>query len=128
MTLRRQMMVWIAGPALVICLLILGLAAIAQFEQSKREVERAMTRLAASYASRLDGYLREAARIADTTARFMTADVDVPDDAVYVLLENNVRQMPLVYGSCLAFEPGRAGRRTNCLRPTCSGRATRWSG
>ena len=27
-----------------------------------------MTRLAASYAARLDGYLREAARIADTTA------------------------------------------------------------
>ena len=36
----------------------------------------------------------------------MAADVDVPDDAVYVLLENNVRQMRLVYGSCLAFEPG----------------------
>lgn len=106
MTLRRQMMLWIAGPALVICLVILGLAAIAQYEQSRREVERAMTRLAASYAARLDGYLREAARIADTTAQFTAADVDVPDDAVYVLLENNVRQMPLVYGSCLAFEPG----------------------
>ena len=106
MTLRRQMMLWIAGPALLICVLVLGLAAIAQFGQSKREVERAMTRLATSYAARLDGYLREAARIADTTARFMSSDLDVPDDAVYVLLENNVRQMRLVYGSCLAFEPG----------------------
>jgi sigma-B regulation protein RsbU (phosphoserine phosphatase) len=106
MTLRRQMIVWIAGPALLICLLILGLAAIAQYEQSKREVEQAMTRLAASYAARLDGYLREAARIADTTARFLASDLDISDDAVYVLLENNVRQMPLVYGSCLAFEPG----------------------
>jgi sigma-B regulation protein RsbU (phosphoserine phosphatase) len=106
MNLRRQMMVWIAGPALLICLVILGAAAIAQYEQSKREVERAMTRLAASYASRLDGHLREAARIADTTAKFLAADIDVPEDALYVLLENNVRQTPLVYGSCLAFEPG----------------------
>lgn len=106
MTLRRQMIVWIAGPALVIYLLILGITAAAQYRQSKQEVERAMTRLAASYSSRLDGYLREASRIAATTARFFESGVAITDDTVYSLLEDNVQQSPLVYGSALAFEPG----------------------
>jgi sigma-B regulation protein RsbU (phosphoserine phosphatase) len=106
MTLRRQMIVSIAGPALVIYLVILGFAAVSQYRQSKREVEQAMTRLAASYSSRLDGHLREAARIAVAAARFLESGVPLPDEAVYSLLEENVRQSPLVYGSCLAFEPG----------------------
>jgi sigma-B regulation protein RsbU (phosphoserine phosphatase) len=100
------MIVWIAGPALVIYLLVLGLAAVSQYVQSKREVEQAMTRLAGSYSSRVDGYLREASRVATTAARFFESGVPVPDDTVYSLLEDNVQQSPLVYGSCLAFEPG----------------------
>lgn len=106
MTLRRQMIVLIAGPALVIYLVILGLAAVGQYRQSKREVEEANTRLAASYSSRVDGYLREASRVAITAARFFETGVAISDDTVYALLEDNVGQSPLVYGSCLAFEPG----------------------
>ena len=60
MTLRRQMIVWIAGPTLLIYVVILGIAAASLYRQSHEEVERAMTRLAASYSSRLDGHLREA--------------------------------------------------------------------
>ncbi|MEX2092397.1 MAG: hypothetical protein WD971_06950, partial [Pirellulales bacterium] len=111
MTLRRQMIVWIAGPALLIYIFILGLTAVSQYRQSKREVERAMTRLATSYSARLDGYLREASLIAETAARVLQSGVEFSDAQIYTLLENNVEQMPLVYGSCLAFEPGtrRAG-------------------
>jgi sigma-B regulation protein RsbU (phosphoserine phosphatase) len=65
-----------------------------------------MARLAASYSSRFDGNLRDVARIADTTARFLDTGVQISDDVVYKLLEDNVKQTPLVYGSCLAFEPG----------------------
>src|SRR5262245_23711182 len=106
MTLRRQMIVMIAGPALAIYVLILGITAISQYRQSKREVEQATTRLAASYSARLDGHLREAARIAETMARYLESDVQLTDDAIYKLLEDNVKQSPSVYGSCLAFEPG----------------------
>jgi hypothetical protein len=77
MTLRRQMIVMIAGPALAIYILILGITAVRQYRQSKLEVETAMTRLAAGYSARLDGYLREAARIAESTARFIATDVEV---------------------------------------------------
>ena len=117
MTLRHQMIVWIAGPALLICLLILGVAAVAQYRQSQREVEQAMTRLAASYSSRLDGYLREAAHVADTTAKLFEVAADVPDEALYTLLESNVRELPLVYGSCLAFEPGTRRPATELFAP-----------
>jgi sigma-B regulation protein RsbU (phosphoserine phosphatase) len=106
MTIRRQMIAWIAGPALLIYILILGVAAIGLHRQSKREVERAMTRLAASYSARLDGYLREASRIAITTAQFLASSAEFSDDTVYEMLADNVRQSPLVYGACLAFEPG----------------------
>jgi hypothetical protein len=100
------MILLIAGPALVIYILILGIAAFSQYRQSKDEVELSMTRLAASYSSRFDGKLRDVARIADATARFVDTGVPIPDDVVYKLLEDNVKQTPLVYGSCMAFEPG----------------------
>jgi len=100
------MILFIAGPALVIYILILGIAAFSQYRQSKHEVELSMTRLAASYSSRFDGKLREIARIAETTARFLDTGVQISDEVIYQLLEDNVKQTPLVYGSCLAFEPG----------------------
>ena len=100
------MILLIAGPALVIYVLILGIAAFSQYRQSKQEVELSMTRLAASYSSRFDGKLRDVARIADTTARFLDTGVQISDEVIYELLEDNVKQTPLVYGSCLAFEPG----------------------
>ena len=100
------MILLIAGPTLVISILILGVTALGQYRQSKQEVERAMTRLAASYSSRFDGKLREVARIAETTARFLDSEVPISDAVIYELLEDNVRQTPLVFGSCLAFEPG----------------------
>jgi phosphoserine phosphatase RsbU/P len=106
MPLRRQLILLIAGPALLIYILILGVAAVSQYRQSKEEVELSMTRLAASYSSRFDGKLRDAARIADSTARFLETGVQISDDLIYKLLKDNVKQTPLVYGSCLAFEPG----------------------
>jgi hypothetical protein len=73
------MIVMIAGPALAIYIVILGLAALHQYRQSKYEVEQAMRRLSASYSARLDAHLREAARIAETLSRFLASDVKLSD-------------------------------------------------
>jgi sigma-B regulation protein RsbU (phosphoserine phosphatase) len=100
------MIAMIAGPALAIYIVILGITAVRQYQQSKREVEQAMTRSAAGYSARLDGDLREAARIAETMARYLASDVKISDETIYKLLEDNVTQSTSVYGSCLAFEPG----------------------
>jgi hypothetical protein len=50
------MMLLIAGPTLLIYVLIFGLAAVSQYRQSKLEVERAMTRFA-SVCRATRGYL-----------------------------------------------------------------------
>jgi sigma-B regulation protein RsbU (phosphoserine phosphatase) len=100
------MILLIAGPAVLIYILILGISAVSQYSQSKQEVEQSMTRLASSYSARFDGELREAARIAETNARFLESGITVSDEQIYALLGQAVKQTPLVYGSCLAFEPG----------------------
>jgi sigma-B regulation protein RsbU (phosphoserine phosphatase) len=106
MTLQRQMIVRIALPTLLIYMLVVGLTARYVYRESRAAVERDMGRLAFSYASRFDGHLREALRIAETTARAMEAAPDITDEALYNLLIRNVEQTDLVYGSCMAFEPG----------------------
>jgi sigma-B regulation protein RsbU (phosphoserine phosphatase) len=108
MTLRRQMILRIAVPTLVIYVLIMGVTTYLAYRQSRESVRRTMTRLANSYAARFDGHLREAAQIADTTAHSMEAAGLLRDENVYRLLERNVDGSPIVYGACVAFEPGTA--------------------
>lgn len=106
MKLRHHMILWIAGPTLAIYALILGIAGLSLYRQSMRETEQSMTRFAGSYSARLDGYLRQASRVAETTARFMRFADRLTDDEIYRQLETNVEQMSLIYGACVAFEPG----------------------
>jgi sigma-B regulation protein RsbU (phosphoserine phosphatase) len=101
------MIVLIALPTIFIYLVVFGGYAFYLYHESRAAVERDTTRLAASYASRFDGYLREAQRIADTTARAMEAVHTVTDNEIYDLLERNVEQTELVYGAAMAFEPGK---------------------
>lgn len=106
MTIRRQLILLIAVPTLVVNVLVVGLTTLYIFRQSRSAVERDMARLAAGYASRFDGQLREVARIAETTARVVTTVPGLTDEQVYDLLARNVEQTDLVFGSCMAFEPG----------------------
>ncbi len=107
MSIRRQMMVLIALPTLVIYVLVVGLTAVYVHRESRREVERDMSRLASSYAARFDGGLRKAAVIAEATAAMMETVQEVSDEEVYAILARNVGHTDLVYGACMAFEPGR---------------------
>src|SRR4051794_39112195 len=100
------MVLLIATPTMVIYVAILGLMMLYTYGESKQSTERAMTQLASAYASRFDGQLREAARIAETTADFAETVGPLPDEKIYKQLERNVARSPLVYGACMAFEPG----------------------
>lgn len=106
MPLRRQMILLIAVPTLVIYVLIVGITTWYAYRESQASVQRSMTQLAASYAARFDGQLREAAQIAETTSGFMETVGLLPEEKIYEQLERDVRQSPLVYGACMAFEPG----------------------
>lgn len=106
MTIQRQMLLLIAGPVLLIYIAILGAASVNLYSHSKRTAEESMGRIAASFAAGFEGRLVEVSRIADTTARFLESAPEVPESSLYAQLERNVQQTPLVFGSCLAFEPG----------------------
>src|SRR4029450_4355789 len=83
MTLRRQMILRIAVPTLLIYVLVLGVATWFAYRESKRAVERSMTQLASSYAAGFDGQLREAAQIAGTMSGWLETTEAQPDEAVY---------------------------------------------
>ncbi len=106
MTLRRQMMLLIAAPALLIYALFVGLAASSLHRSAKKDAEESMRRIAASYAAAFDSRLVEASRIATTTASFLEFEAGASDEAVFSQLASNVEQTPLVYGAAAAFEPG----------------------
>ncbi len=93
-------------PTLVIYVVVLGMAANQVYVLSRQEVQDDMARLATNYAARFDGYLREAAMIAEVTAGFMCSHPRQTESQVFQQLRSNVELMPLVYGACMAFEPG----------------------
>lgn len=100
------MMCLIVLPTLVIYVVVLGMAGNEVYVLSRQEVQDDMARLATNYAARFDGYLREAAMIAEVTARFMDTHPAQTQEQVFQQLRSNVERMPLVYGACMAFEPG----------------------
>ncbi len=104
--LRRQMFLFIAAPTFLIYVMILGLTTYYAYRESEQALQRDMAQLAASYAAQFDGRLREAAQIAETTARFMETIGELSDDKIYEQLERNVLQSSSVYGAAMAFEPG----------------------
>ncbi|MEE9130671.1 MAG: hypothetical protein V3T84_11685, partial [Phycisphaerales bacterium] len=77
------MITLIALPTLVIYVVVLGVAMAILRSESRAEVEQEVTRLADNYAARFDGAFREAAAIADTTARFMETEPDLAEPKIY---------------------------------------------
>jgi HAMP domain-containing protein len=106
MTLRRQMILLIATPTLVIYIAILGVTAYLTYHEAKESRQRMMMQLATSYAAQFDGQLREAAQIARTTADFIENAGTLRDEQIYAQLERNVSRSLPVYGAAVAFEPG----------------------
>ncbi len=100
------MITLIALPTLVIYVVVLGVAMAILRSESRAEVEQEVARLADNYAARFDGAFREAAVIADTTARFMETEPDLAEPKIYQQLRANVLANPAVYGAAMAFEPG----------------------
>ncbi len=105
-TLRTRLIVYIAVPTLLVYGAILGGALLFLRARSLSELEQTMTRLASNYAGRFDGYLREAAAVADTFAAAMAANLPGRVEVVVAQLRANVAARTFIYGSCAAFEPG----------------------
>ncbi len=105
-SIRARLIAFIALPTLVLYVVILGGALSVLRASSLASLERDMTRLASNYAARFDGFLREAAAIADTTAQALALEPKPGEPSLYAQLRANVSHAPFIYGACTAFEPG----------------------
>ena len=73
--------------------------------QTIRDINERVTRLATLYAQQFEGELQTIAQIADSAAEFISIDPDLGRRDPWTILEKNVSQNRLVYGSALAWIP-----------------------
>ncbi len=93
-------------PIALILLVILGAYLVSSTERAVAESERQMATLARTLAQRFDGELQRVAQVAEQTARTVTLLDDLGEAEIYGLLENGVRQDPLIYGAAMGFVAG----------------------
>ena len=105
-SIRSKMIAWIALPTLLIYLLVAAGALLFLRHVEEDYARTRMTQQAANYARQFDLLLREAAMIADTSARLLEIEPQPSDEKIYELLASNVNNGRYVYGSACAFEPG----------------------
>ena len=104
--IRRKVILFVGLPTVII---YLGLMAWV-LGYSKRQAilihERDMEDQATAAAARFDDYISKAARVADTSARFVSRVPEVSSDQIYAVLRDNVSLSKRIYGAAMAFEPG----------------------
>lgn len=103
--IRWKLTLATAVPLLVVYVLVFGFTFARLRERGIEELEARARQLATGFATQLDGRFRTVAQVARSTAEFLTIHPALSEEELYALLEANVRQNPLIYGSCLAFEP-----------------------
>jgi sigma-B regulation protein RsbU (phosphoserine phosphatase) len=105
-SVRAKLIAFIALPTLVVYVVILGGTMSFLRASNLAALERDMTRLASMYAARFDGFLREAAAVAETTARALALEPRPAEPVLYAQLRANVSHASFIYGAATAFEPG----------------------
>jgi len=110
-SLRNKITVVVATPILLAFALILGYGFFEANRESSEQMERYLQELARQYARELDGQLRAAAEVAETTRDFLELLPDPSKETLYAQLRRNVENNPLVFGSAVAFAPAAFGRR-----------------
>lgn len=74
-------------------------------ESSKQSAVRLANAATGDFANQLDGRLRQIAAIARSAAKTVETFPDLPEAELFKILENNLAQDPLVYGSAIGFAP-----------------------
>lgn len=105
-SIRTRLILWIGLPTLIVYVLTLGLTLAYLRQRSEVEIANEGTRLSASFAARFDGCLREAAAVAETTARSLAVTSLPTKENLFAQLRGNTGHTPFIFGAALAFEPG----------------------
>ncbi|MFO0873962.1 MAG: HAMP domain-containing protein [Phycisphaerales bacterium] len=73
--------------------------------RSTAELEARTQRLAESIAAQLNAQVTAAAQVARCTASFVAAAPDLSEAQIGEVLASALREEPIIYGACVAFEP-----------------------
>ncbi|MFN0133670.1 MAG: SpoIIE family protein phosphatase [Phycisphaerales bacterium] len=103
--IRRKLMLGIGAPLLVLAAMSVLLDFRVQRKEALRRTEAYLSKESQYHAARFETQLQLLAQVARSTALFLDTHPIVPEAELYEILRRNVGQSPLIYGSCIAFEP-----------------------
>jgi len=106
LSVRAKLILGITLPLIIVVGLVSWLNFASRKAEAFAETETRVSLLVRDYAGRLDGQFETAAQVARSTAGFLALSGAVTEQQLYEALEANLAQNPLIYGSCIAFEPG----------------------
>ncbi|MBC7834902.1 MAG: SpoIIE family protein phosphatase [Phycisphaerales bacterium] len=106
MPIRWKLILALGGPLIT----LLGALLVYDYARLRRDAyqdtEKQLVRLAEQYAIDFDREFRAIAQVARSTAALVEADPNITEPELYEILRRNVEGNQLIYGSCVAFEPG----------------------
>ncbi|MCZ6837367.1 MAG: ATP-binding protein, partial [Planctomycetota bacterium] len=106
LTLRQKILLFTIVPITLVYALVSFMAISRMQQKATLDLDQRMTDKARRYAGEIDGYLRQTAQIAASTASLLGNLDTLSEENLYQQLEANVNTHPLVYGAAIAFEPG----------------------
>lgn len=116
--LRTCMIFWIWGTTLIIFVTLLSTNFYATKKRIEKEIEENAVNLARYYGKRLDLIFTQAAMIPEMeSAHFESGNIYESDAVIKRYLKRVVELNPIIYGSCIAFEPYGAGPKRESFAP-----------
>jgi len=91
------------GPIALILLVILAVNLVTSSDRAFAKSQEEMAATVQALSQRFNGELQRVAQVAEQTARTVTTLQDISEEEIYGLLEDGVRQDPLIYGAAMGF-------------------------
>lgn len=104
-TLSTRLIVWVGVPAALLFAIVLWISALRSTKSVVAETESRARTTARLHAARLDGRLKEAAKIPAMHARTLESGAIQTKEELETYLRGVVAQSPEIYGSCIVFKP-----------------------
>ena len=104
-TLSTRLIIWVGVPAALLFAIVLWLSSQRSMRRVVAETEGRARTTARFYAARLDGRLKEAAKIPAMHALTMESGVIQTKDELEKYLRGVVEHSKEIYGSCIVFRP-----------------------
>ena len=105
LSIRWKLILSIVLPLVVLSAMVFSFTIDRIYSFSKERLHEQATDQARNYAARLDGQFQSFAQVARSTAEFLAIQPDISEPQLYAMLNANITQNPLIYGSAIAFEP-----------------------